>query len=170
MIKQRQSDHKLLSGEDFTLNDIIGRIEDDDPDFTSLSIRQTGQNMKDVEMRHAGDDGDGEGDEDEGELMESITLVLPAHLTNTKLQELTSSIAINTSLHSLDLRGNLITDESAVALANAFKQNYAIQNLNLSRNRITSTGAAALVQLVNKCLVRLNLSYNAIGDAGEELK
>ncbi|GMH53285.1 hypothetical protein TrLO_g12186 [Triparma laevis f. longispina] len=161
--KAKSTDHKLLSGEDFTINDIISRIEDDDPDLTSLTIRQTGQNIKDVVVPAHDDD---HNDDDSVQISESIILVLPAHLTNNKMVELSTSLSQNRCLLMLDLRGNSITDESCVSICNALKQNHIIQNLNLSQNRITSKGAASVVPLINKCLVTLNLSKNVLGDAG----
>ncbi|GMH85291.1 hypothetical protein TL16_g10183 [Triparma laevis f. inornata] len=165
--KAKSTDHKvcmfLLSGEDFTINDIISRIEDDDPDLTSLTIRQTGQNIKDVVVPAHDDD---HNDDDSVQISESIILVLPAHLTNNKMVELSTSLSQNRCLLMLDLRGNSITDESCVSICNALKQNHKIQNLNLSQNRITSKGAASVVPLINKCLVTLNLSKNVLGDAG----
>lgn len=154
---------QLLSGEDFSINDIISRIEDDDPDLTSLTIRQTGQNIKDVVVPAHDDDHD---DDDSVQISESIILVLPAHLTNNKMVELSTSLSQNRCLLTLDLRGNSITDESCVSICNALKQNHKIQNLNLSQNKITSKGAASVVPLINKCLVTLNLSKNVLGDAG----
>jgi len=72
----------------------------------------------------------------------------------------------NNSLTSLDLQGNRITDESIILVASSLGKTTSLQNLNLSHNKITSTGASSLVQLVNKSLHSLDLSYNAIGDSG----
>jgi len=161
--KAKSTDHKLLSGEDFTINDVIARIEDDDVDLTALTIRQTGQNIKDVVVPHGEDGAD---NDDDVAMSEAIILVLPAHLTNNKLLELSSALSMNQSLLTLDLRGNSITDDSCTSICTALKSNHKVQNLNLAQNKITSKGVPSITSLISKCLVRLNLSKNAIGDAG----
>ena len=166
LMKQKNAHHKVLAMEDFTFSDILERLDDDDPDLTALIVRQSGQNMKNVEIIMGGKDGKEDIDEDEGELHETVTLVLPMHLTATRMAEFAKVMATNTSLKSFDLRGNRITDESVVLIAKSLRKSMALQNLNLSNNKITSTGATSLVQLVNKSLQVLDLSYNAIGDSG----
>ncbi|GMH62361.1 hypothetical protein TrST_g13762 [Triparma strigata] len=161
--KAKSTDHKLLSGEDFTINDVIARIEDDDMDLMALTIRQTGQNIKDVVVPH---DEDGADNDDDVAMSEAIILVLPAHLTNNKMLELSSALSMNQSLLTLDLRGNSITDDSCTSICTALKSNHKVQNLNLAQNKITSKGVPSITSLISKCLVTLNLNKNAIGDAG----
>jgi len=166
MMKQKNANHKVVAGEDFTFNDVLERLDDDDPDLTALIMRQSGQNMKNVEIIMGNNSGKEGIDDDEGELHETITLVLPMHLTATRMSEFAKVMSENSSLKSLDLRGNRITDESIVLISKSLRKSTTLENLNLSRNKITSTGATSLVQLVNKSLHTLDLSYNPIGDTG----
>jgi len=73
-------DHRVIAGEDFTFADVLRRMDDNDTDLATIVLRQTGQNMKNFDILV---------DDDSGESMqkESVTLVLPMHLTASKLSD-----------------------------------------------------------------------------------
>jgi len=79
-----------------------------------------------------------------------------------------ASIRHNTHLRFIDLKGNSLQDSSLSELATALKDNRKFRALDLSHNKITGAGCANLVQLVNRSLQFLNISYNPIGDAGAQ--
>ncbi len=159
--KRTHTDHKLVAGENFSLADVRHRLEENDPDLVSLIIRQTGQNMKNMEITVDDETG-------ESQMNESVTLILPMHLTSSKLNEFASSLTNNDNIRSIDLRGNQVSDESVSVVAQALSKSKKLTHLNLSHNCISSSGSASLVQLINRTLHSLNLSYNAIGDSGAQ--
>ena len=70
-----------------------------------------------------------------------------------------------TYLTAMDLRGNQIEDNGAVALANGLQSNSTLRGLDLSENQISCIGAAAFGKVLssqNFTLVLLNLSQNPI--------
>jgi len=91
--------------QDFTFADILARLDDDDPDLAALVVRESGQNMKNVEIVMGG------ADNDEGELHETVTLVLPQHLTTTRMSGKTRRGA---ALHSA-MTNNLLLVTSLLA-------------------------------------------------------
>ena len=68
----------------------------------------------------------------------------------------------NKYLNHLDLGGNNITDEGAVALAKALEINRSIEWLDLSHNDIGDFGAEAFLKTIknNRNLTQLNLYEN----------
>ena len=82
--------------------------------------------------------------------------------------EFPQALRVNTSLSSLDLHGNSISDEGANLLAQALRVNTSLSSLDLSRNSIGNEGANSLAQAlrVNTSLSSLDLSGNSIGNEG----
>jgi Ran GTPase-activating protein (RanGAP) involved in mRNA processing and transport len=154
-------DHRVVAGEDFTFADVLARVDENDADLATLVLRQTGQNMKNFDILI---------DDDTGESVqkETVTLVLPMHLTTSKLSDFAASVNNNSHLRFIDLRGNGIGDDSVTELSASLRSNAKFRALDLSHNKITGVGAASLVQLVNKRLQFLNLSFNPVGDAGAQ--
>ncbi len=81
---------------------------------------------------------------------------------------LSEALKTNTSLQSLELSMNDITDDGALHLANALKTHKTLKVLNLSDNKITDIGAQHLANAleVNISLQTLNMSHNLIGNQG----
>ena len=81
---------------------------------------------------------------------------------------LTRALKVNTSLSSLDLKGNPIGNEGANSLAQALRVNTSLSSLDLSRNFIGNKEANSLAQAlrVNTSLSSLKLSGNSIGNEG----
>ena len=98
---------------------------------------------------------------------ETLTLVMPLHLTGTKFVEFESALSTNTVLQSIDLKGNEINDEMCMTLCRGLRNSSSLTSLNLSKNRVTVNSVAAINKLVSQ-LVTLNLSYNNIGDSGAQ--
>ena len=68
---------------------------------------------------------------------------------------------------TLNLRGNSIGDEGAIAIAEALKVNAVLTNLDLSLNKIGDDAKAIAEALkVNAVLTTLNLGWNSIGVKG----
>ena len=74
----------------------------------------------------------------------------------------------NSTLVRLDLSNNSISDAGAVALSQALHDNSTVQWLDLSNNSISDAGAGALAHGLhhNYTLESLGLSNNSISDAG----
>ncbi len=68
------------------------------------------------------------------------------------------------SLTTLSLSSFGLTDQDAILIADALKNNNKVTELDVSSNNIWAVGAAALAS--NQTLTSLNVSYNNIGDAG----
>ena len=74
----------------------------------------------------------------------------------------------NSTLEMLHLSNKNISDAGAVALAEALHHNSTLVDLDLSKNNISDGGAVALAQALhhNSTLKRLDLSNNNISDGG----
>ena len=74
----------------------------------------------------------------------------------------------NSTLNTLDLSRNNISDAGATALAQALHHNSTLERLDLSSNNISDAGATALAQALhhNSTLKELDLSHNNISDVG----
>jgi hypothetical protein len=74
----------------------------------------------------------------------------------------------DTTLTSLDLRGNHISAAGAKDLSDALKHNTTLTSLYLGNNEIRAAGAKGLSDALkhNTTLTSLNLHCNQIGDAG----
>ncbi|KAK3819060.1 MAG: hypothetical protein J3R72DRAFT_529307 [Linnemannia gamsii] len=81
---------------------------------------------------------------------------------------LAEALKTNSTLTTLDLWNNSIGSDGAKALAEALKTNSTLTTLNLNRNSIGGDGAKALAEALktNSTLTTLNLEYNKIGDDG----
>ncbi|CAK1545080.1 unnamed protein product [Leptosia nina] len=80
------------------------------------------------------------------------------------------ALQYNKNVQSLNLTDNFLNDDACFHLGEMFLCNSTLQELNLSGCRIGPTGAKLLFSglPLNKKLRILNLSKNAIGDAGVE--
>ena len=82
--------------------------------------------------------------------------------------EITNSLALNTTLTTLNLRGNPMHDKGAVAISSALKENTTLTTLNLSWCVIGDEGAVAISSALkeNTTLTTLNLGLNDIHATG----
>lgn len=96
-------------------------------------------------------------------------------LMKTKsIKELTASLSqytgyLNLNLVSVDGGiGGLIEDADVIILAHALMGNTTVVRINLWFNRIGDAGARALADMlaVNRTLINIHLDYNSIGDEG----
>ncbi|KAF9956198.1 hypothetical protein BGZ72_002950, partial [Mortierella alpina] len=83
---------------------------------------------------------------------------------------LSKTLTTNTTLTTLDLRGNNIGNDGALALSEALKTNSTLSSLNLQYNSIGENGAQALAKALktNKALTTLYLKGNSIGEKGAQ--
>jgi Ran GTPase-activating protein (RanGAP) involved in mRNA processing and transport len=81
---------------------------------------------------------------------------------------LAEELQVNTCLTSIDLRNNEIGDTGAAALATGLMENTSLTTINLRSNQIGDTGAKALAEGLkfNTSLTSIDLQYNRIGDIG----
>ncbi|KAL0205983.1 hypothetical protein P9112_001290 [Eukaryota sp. TZLM1-RC] len=81
---------------------------------------------------------------------------------------LARALESNSSLTTLDLHNNQITDEGAGALARALESNCTLTTLHLENNKIADEGASALARALesNCTLTTLHLEDNKIADEG----
>ncbi|CAF4464799.1 unnamed protein product [Didymodactylos carnosus] len=92
------------------------------------------------------------------------------------IEILSQSIKDNQTVTTLDLYHNStkqfsqISDNQAIALANALKVNQTLIHLGLARQQISDKGAQALGDALklNQTLITLQLSFNQISDKGAE--
>ena len=91
------------------------------------------------------------------------------HITFQGSSILAQGLLHNTTLESLDLRHNLISDLGIKSLAMSIAQSN-IKTLNLESNEITAEGALHLFQMLrdSRSLTELYLSKNHLGDRGVE--
>ncbi|XP_074621745.1 uncharacterized protein LOC141880193 [Acropora palmata] len=89
-------------------------------------------------------------------------------ISDEGVNSLAQALRVNTSLSSLDLSSNSIGDEGANSLAEALRVNKSLSSLDLSWNSIGAEGANSLAQAlrVNKSLSSLNLSLHFFADEG----
>ncbi|KAF9355426.1 hypothetical protein BGX26_006576 [Mortierella sp. AD094] len=83
---------------------------------------------------------------------------------------LVKSLKTNVTLTTLELRGNQIGDEGALALSETLKTNTTLTTLDLESNRIQKEGALALSEALktNTTLTTLNLQSNEIKNEGAQ--
>lgn len=81
---------------------------------------------------------------------------------------LVPSIAINTTLLSLDLSNNHLGDEGARNIGKALQMNSTLTHIDLTANSIGNEGACAIAELlnVNTALKDISLDCNEIGNNG----
>lgn len=97
------------------------------------------------------------------------TLVLYRNdITNTGALTISELLLTNKNISILDLNGNKIGAQGATHLAEALKSNKVVTALFLSENQIGDSGAAAIGDMLtyNSSLKMLNLKRNKIKDAG----
>ena len=92
------------------------------------------------------------------------------HITSEGGSILAQGLHQNTTLESLDLRNNQISDLGVQSLAVSIAQS-SIRTLNLESNEITAEGALYLSRMLrdSQTLTELYLSKNHLGDRGVEL-
>ena len=80
------------------------------------------------------------------------------------------ALEVNASLTSIDLSRNVLQNDGAVAVANALRVNRSIKTLDLGYNGIGSEGAVALGKAinVNASMKKLNVLRNSIGAEGAQ--
>jgi len=80
--------------------------------------------------------------------------------------DFSSALAVNTTLHTLDLGGMGISDEGVEALAHALVLNDSLTLLRLHRNKISDIGAVKLIAALrhNHSITALYLAMNSIRD------
>ncbi|KAL0206005.1 hypothetical protein P9112_001312 [Eukaryota sp. TZLM1-RC] len=90
------------------------------------------------------------------------------NITDEGASALARALESNSTLTELNLRRNNITDEGASALARALESNSSLTTLDLQFNNITDEGASALARALesNSTLTRLSLQNNKITDEG----
>lgn len=71
---------------------------------------------------------------------------------------------INQAITSVQLNKNMITDTGAMALAEAIQNGSGITDLQLADNQVSSKGASAIAQAIYKCgrAVTVDLSFNKL--------
>ena len=81
---------------------------------------------------------------------------------------LADELKTNTSIKELELYVNDIGPAGATAIAKALEENKSLTTLNLNRNKIGPTGATSLAKTLetNTSLTHLNLRCNNSGDTG----
>lgn len=86
------------------------------------------------------------------------------------VKTLVSALETNKTLITLNLRGNDIRDEGALALSSALRINKTLTTLGLRYTNIEDNGALALASVleINKTLTTLDLSDNDIGTIGTQ--
>lgn len=86
---------------------------------------------------------------------------LPEHLYANLMSE-------TSTVKSLSLRSNDISDTGIENIANALKINRTLMSLNLYHNKITERGAELLAEALkfNQSLVHLSLAKNKVRDEG----
>lgn len=79
-----------------------------------------------------------------------------------------SGLTKNQSIRTLSLRGNMISESSADALARLMHENQSITDLDLSGNRIGDEVAIALAETIpaHPAIEALDLTGNRVGDLG----
>jgi hypothetical protein len=89
-------------------------------------------------------------------------------ITDNHISKLAVFLPTFTTLESLSLSNNKITDAGAIALAGGIKKSMTLKSLVLDGNRIRETGTVALAAAVGTLqkLEILSISHNKIGDYG----
>jgi Ran GTPase-activating protein (RanGAP) involved in mRNA processing and transport len=88
-------------------------------------------------------------------------------------KEIADYIQFTAVLTELELYGNVIGDEGAIAIAEALQSGTSVlTNLNLRFNSIGKDGAEAIVEALkfNRVLTNLHLEFNNMGDAVGKLR
>lgn len=91
-----------------------------------------------------------------------------AHLESIGAEHFSRFMESSTSLTSIDLFGNGITDSGCFAIANALTVNRSIKRICLKRNNIGDEGIGAISSslVANGCLESLDVGGNYFGDVG----
>ncbi|XP_065919171.1 protein NLRC5-like isoform X2 [Dysidea avara] len=78
------------------------------------------------------------------------------------------AIAVNKTLHKLDISNNHLPDDVVVTMGECLKIDNSLKELNMCHNSIHSKGGLKLAEAikVNKSLEKLDISFNDISDDG----
>ena len=98
----------------------------------------------------------------------TLTSLKLCNINNNAAVNITKAIQMNTTLHTLDMSTNKISDDGVIAISDYLKRNSSLEKLNLSKNRITNKGAKMIAEALqlNTTLKQLDLSINKIFDDG----
>ena len=142
--------------------------------FKALQDHPTLQ-QKNIENLHIIIDGDDEAkdwaqlyEEYSHEVSESDDTMKATGISDDGAVALAQALHHNSTIQELDLSNNSISDAGAVALAQALHHNSTMKELYLSNNSISDAGAVALAQALhhNSTMKELYLSNNSISDDG----
>ncbi|WP_342269485.1 leucine-rich repeat domain-containing protein [Rickettsia endosymbiont of Orchestes rusci] len=86
------------------------------------------------------------------------------NITDTDVKEISELLAEDTNIIQLDLFGNKISSDGAIAIAKLLKINKTITSLDLGNNNIGKTGASEFERVLkaNTTLIFLNLAWNPV--------
>jgi Ran GTPase-activating protein (RanGAP) involved in mRNA processing and transport len=98
------------------------------------------------------------------------TLNLSFNNIGSHAEALSEALKTNSTLATLELRGNKIEDDGAKALSEPLKTNSTLATLDLGYNSIRENGAQALSETLktNSTLATLDLNSNLIGSDGAQ--
>ena len=118
-----------------------------------------------------GDDGIGQYVNELKEVLQMNTTLISlklCNINNNGAVNIAKAIQMNTTLQTLDMSNNEISDDGVIAISDYLKRNSSLEKLNLSTNNITSEGAKAVAEAiqVNTTLEKLDLSFNKLSDDG----
>ena len=105
--------------------------------------------------------------------LKSTSTLLTLNLSNNQITDsgikyLSEALAINTTLQRLDMSYNIISDDGILYISDSLKLNESLHELILTKNNITNVGAKSLAEAiqVNTALQVLNISKNWISKEG----
>ena len=105
--------------------------------------------------------------------LKSTSTLLTLNLSNNQITDsgmkcLSEALAVNTTLQSLDISYNIISDDGILFISESLKLNESLHELILSKNNITDDGAKLLAEAIqiNTALQELNISRNCISKEG----
>ena len=105
--------------------------------------------------------------------LKSTSTLLTLNLSNNQITDsgmkcLSEALAVNTTLQSLDISYNIISDDGILFISESLKLNESLHELILSKNNITDGGAKLLAEAIqiNTALQELNISRNCISKEG----
>ena len=120
-----------------------------------------------------GDDGIGQYVNELKEVLQMNTTLISlklCNINNNGAVNIAKAIQMNTTLHTLDMSDNEISDDEVIAISDCLKKNSSLEKLNLSKNeiKITNEGAKMIAEALqlNTTLKQLDLSINKIFDDG----
>ena len=114
-----------------------------------------------------GDDGIGQYVNELKEVLQMNTTLISlklCNINNNGAVNIAKAIQMNTTLQTLDMSNNKISDDGVIAISDYLKRNSLLEKLNLSKNKITDKGANMIAEALqlNTTLKQLDLSINKI--------